>query len=73
MPASAPEEAITSCGLPLTSIKTGVVWLKLASGRLQDAKQMFILTGAGIVESNDGGVTWSKPIALLKELKGLAA
>jgi photosystem II stability/assembly factor-like uncharacterized protein len=36
----------------------------------KDAKQMFVLTKSGIVESTDGGATWSKPIALPKELKG---
>jgi hypothetical protein len=27
-------------------------------------------TGTGIVESTDGGVSWSKPLALPKEVKG---
>jgi photosystem II stability/assembly factor-like uncharacterized protein len=36
----------------------------------KDAKQQFVLTKAGIVESGDGGAAWSKPIALPKELKG---
>lgn len=35
-----------------------------------DAKRMFVLTGTGVVESADGGTTWSKPIAPPKELKG---
>ncbi len=34
------------------------------------AQQLFILTRSGIVESTDGGSTWSKPIALPKQLKG---
>jgi hypothetical protein len=36
-------------------------------------KQLFALTGAGAVESGDGGATWSAPIALPKELKGVSA
>ena len=39
----------------------------------KDAKQMFVLTGAGVVESTDGGATWSKPIAPPAELKGVSA
>ncbi len=34
---------------------------------------MFVLTGAGVVESNDGGATWSKPIAPPADLKGVSA
>ncbi len=37
----------------------------------KDNKQMFVLTGAGIVETSDGGATWSKAIAPPKELKGV--
>jgi photosystem II stability/assembly factor-like uncharacterized protein len=37
----------------------------------KDAKQMFVLTTAGVIESTDGGATWSKPIAVPKELKGV--
>jgi hypothetical protein len=36
----------------------------------KNARHEFKLTGAGIVESTDGGATWSAPIALPKELKG---
>jgi photosystem II stability/assembly factor-like uncharacterized protein len=32
----------------------------------KDSKQMFVLTKTGIVESTDGGASWSKPIALPK-------
>jgi photosystem II stability/assembly factor-like uncharacterized protein len=39
----------------------------------KDAKQMFILTKDGVVESTDGGKTWSKPIAPPKEMKGITA
>ena len=39
----------------------------------KDAKQMFVLTGAGVVESTDGGATWSKPVAPPKEFKDVSA
>jgi hypothetical protein len=32
---------------------------------------MFLLTQAGIVESTDGGATWSKPIEPPKDFKGI--
>jgi len=38
----------------------------------KDTKQMFVLTGAGVVESADGGATWEKPVAIPKELKGVS-
>ena len=34
---------------------------------------MFVLTGAGVVESTDGGATWSKPVAPPADLKGVSA
>ena len=37
----------------------------------KEAKHLFVLTNAGIVESRDGGSTWGKPIALPKDLKGV--
>ncbi|HTU18173.1 MAG TPA: hypothetical protein VMG10_08920 [Gemmataceae bacterium] len=39
----------------------------------KDAKHLFVLTGAGIVESTDAGKNWSKPIAPPRELKGVSA
>jgi photosystem II stability/assembly factor-like uncharacterized protein len=36
----------------------------------KDGKHLFVLTTAGIIESTDGGATWSGPIALPKGLKG---
>jgi BNR/Asp-box repeat len=39
----------------------------------KDAKQLFVLTGAGVVESLDGGKTWSQPLAPPKELKGISS
>jgi len=55
--------------------KKFVTALKEANGvrhdriRGKDAKHLFELRRAGIVESTDGGLTWSRPIALPKELK----
>jgi hypothetical protein len=39
----------------------------------KEAKQMFVLTGAGVIESTDGGAEWSEPVAVSKELKGVSA
>jgi photosystem II stability/assembly factor-like uncharacterized protein len=39
----------------------------------KDAKQMFVLTGVGVIESTDGGATWSQPVAVPKDLKGVSA
>jgi photosystem II stability/assembly factor-like uncharacterized protein len=39
----------------------------------KEAKQMFVLTGTGVIESTDGGATWSQPLAMPKELKGVSA
>jgi photosystem II stability/assembly factor-like uncharacterized protein len=65
-------------GALLSTTDQGKTWKKLSDlkdGRYgpifgKDAKHQFVLTKAGIVESSDGGVTWAKPIALPKELKG---
>jgi photosystem II stability/assembly factor-like uncharacterized protein len=37
----------------------------------KDARQLFVLTKDGIVESTDGGAGWSKPLALPPDLKGV--
>ena len=37
----------------------------------KDAKHLFLLTAAGVIESADAGATWSKPLAVPKELKGV--
>lgn len=66
-------------GALIKTIDQGKTWEKvcdLKDGRFgpvfgTDAKQMFVLTGTGVVESADGGATWAKPIALPKELKGV--
>ena len=39
----------------------------------KDAKHLFVLTGAGVVESTDGGATWAKAVAVPKDLKGVSA
>jgi hypothetical protein len=39
----------------------------------KDGKHLFVLTGAGIVESTDGGSSWAKAIALPKALGGVSA
>jgi hypothetical protein len=59
----------------------GATWEKLGAvkdGRFgpvsgKDAKHLFVLTGAGVVESTDGGATWAAPIPVPKELKGVSA
>ncbi len=68
-------------GAIVTTADKGETWKKLCDlkdGRYgpifgKDAKHLFVLTGAGIVESRDNGVSWSKPIALPKVLKGVSA
>lgn len=65
-------------GLIATSDK-GETWKKLGEVKDaqygpvfgKDAKQMFVLTKAGVVESTDGGATWSKPIPPPAEMKGI--
>jgi photosystem II stability/assembly factor-like uncharacterized protein len=37
----------------------------------KDDKHLFVLAGAGILESRDGGDTWARPIAAPKGLKGV--
>jgi hypothetical protein len=65
-------------GAVIASTDKGESWKKLGDledGRFgpifgKDDSHMFVLTGAGIVESTDGGATWSKPLELPKEVKG---
>ena len=40
---------------------------------LSTEDRVFVLTGAGVIESTDGGATWSEPVAVPKELKGVSA
>ncbi len=59
----------------------GKTWAKvcdLKDGRYgpifgKDAKHMVVLTGAGVIETTDGGATWSKPVAPPAALKGVSA
>jgi hypothetical protein len=37
----------------------------------KDAKHLFVLTKVGVVESTDGGASWSKPLAPPKAMKGI--
>lgn len=67
-------------GTLLKGTEKGAKWEKVAdvkNGRYgpvfgKDAKQMFILTASGVVESTDGGQSWGAPVALPKELKGVS-
>jgi photosystem II stability/assembly factor-like uncharacterized protein len=67
-------------GALIKTTNKGETWEKvsdLKDGRFgpvfgKDAKHMFVLTGAGVVESTDGGATWGKPIVIPKELKGVS-
>ena len=37
----------------------------------KNAKHLFVLTKGGVIESTDGGATWSQPLAPPKEFKGI--
>ena len=62
----------------IASTDRAATWKKVAAvkgGRYgpifgKDDKHLFVLTSNGVVESRDGGSSWTKPIALPKELKG---
>jgi BNR/Asp-box repeat len=66
-------------GALIASDDRGATWKKVADvkdGRYgpvfgKDTKQLFVLIGAGVIESTDGGASWSKPIAPPKDLKGV--
>lgn len=68
-------------GALITTQDQGKTWKKVSAlkdGRFgpifgKDDRHLFVLTGGGIVESTDGGATWSKAIAAPKELKGIGA
>jgi photosystem II stability/assembly factor-like uncharacterized protein len=68
-------------GALITSADQGQSWQKagdLKDGRYgpifgKDDRHMFVLTGAGIVESRDGGASWSKALALPKGVPGSGA
>jgi photosystem II stability/assembly factor-like uncharacterized protein len=58
----------------------GESWEKVSAvkdGRLgpvsgRDARNLFVLTGTGVVESTDGGATWGESVALPKDFKGVS-
>ena len=68
-------------GALLKGTKKGEKWTKVSdvSGARygpvfgKDAKHLFVLTTAGVIESIDGGATWGQPLAVPKELKGVSA
>jgi photosystem II stability/assembly factor-like uncharacterized protein len=68
-------------GALIASTDRGASWKKLSDlkeGRCgpvfgKGGKHLFVLTGAGVVESTDGGGSWSRPIPLPRELGGLSA
>lgn len=67
-------------GALIASTDKGETWKKLSDlkdGRFgpvfgKDARQLFVLTGKGIVESTDGGASWLKAVAPPKDLKGIS-
>ncbi|MGH7222178.1 MAG: WD40/YVTN/BNR-like repeat-containing protein, partial [Gemmataceae bacterium] len=67
-------------GALLSTTDKGEHWTKISDlkdGRFgplfgKNGKHLFVLTGAGIVESSDAGKNWSKPIAPPRELKGIS-
>jgi photosystem II stability/assembly factor-like uncharacterized protein len=66
-------------GALIKTTNKGETWDKvceLKDGRFgpvfgKDGRQMFVLTGAGVVETTDGGTIWSKAIPLPAEMKGV--
>ncbi|MFO0930488.1 MAG: hypothetical protein U0736_26245, partial [Gemmataceae bacterium] len=69
---------LTDGGLIATTDR-GATWMRISAikdGRYgpvfgKDANHLFVLTGAGIIESRNGGRAWSKPIAPPAGLKGV--
>ncbi len=65
-------------GALIRTADKGETWEKLGAvkdGRYgpvfgKDADHLFVLTGAGVIESKDGGKNWSAPITLPKAMKG---
>jgi photosystem II stability/assembly factor-like uncharacterized protein len=68
-------------GALISTKDQGKTWQKigdLKDGRFgpifgKSADHLFVLTGAGIVESTDGGKSWSKALPVPKEMKGINA
>jgi hypothetical protein len=67
-------------GALITTRDKGKSWQKvsdLKDGRFgpifgKTDQQLFVLTAAGVVESIDGGKSWSKPIPLPRQMKGIS-
>jgi hypothetical protein len=66
-------------GALISTKDRGKTWQKVSDvkdGRFGpifgNPEQLFVLTGAGIIESTDGGRSWSKPIAVPKAMKGIS-
>jgi hypothetical protein len=67
-------------GALIATTDQGESWKKvsdLKDGRFgpvfgKDGKHLFVLTGAGIVESTDGGATWARALALPKGFGGVS-
>jgi hypothetical protein len=68
-------------GALIATTDKGQKWAKLGvvkDGRYgpifgKDGKHIFVLTGAGIVESTNGGASWAKAIAVPKEMGAVSA
>jgi photosystem II stability/assembly factor-like uncharacterized protein len=66
-------------GALVTTTDKGETWRKVGAvkdGRYgpifgKHARHLFVLTDAGIVESADGGASWSEPLGVPKELGGI--
>ena len=73
------EEGKSALAKLIASADAGATWKKfgdIRDGRYgpvfgKDDKQLFVLTGAGIGESSDGGANWSKPIPPPKGMRGV--
>ncbi len=67
-------------GALLTTTDKGASWKKVSDvkdGRFgpifgKDGKHLFVLTAGGIIESKDGGATWSKPLPPPPNFKGIS-
>ena len=67
-------------GALISTKDQGKTWTKISTlkdGRFgpifgKSADHLFVLTGAGIVESTDGGKSWGKAIPAPKEMKGVS-
>jgi len=66
-------------GALIATTVRGETWKKICAlkdGRYgpifgKDGRHLFVLTGAGVVESTDGGASWSKPVVPPRDFKGV--